>query len=259
MATHRANALQIGSTTVWVVWGAGRLYVPMRQLIDEVLQMTWSAQAAKLKAMQSTGAVRALDVRQSERQRPRQELCLRASRLSAYLAALRPTRARSKAALAHLREYWDEALIGHLKVDPGVFPERGGYLAPLLEDQQRLEQSLRSARERIAELEQALKDKPAEVVNVLASPIQARWGKVMTKEKFIAMVELEAQGVTRADIARQMECSRTTVSLFLDGKYQAGAAKLARAELIAAGWSPGSGSSAPVIVMETDEHPQGKG
>lgn len=243
--THSTITLEVSGLPVTAAVIHNRLELPMRSLIAGTLGMHFAAQAKKLKRLAARFQVRQRDVVIG--QRAGTEPCLPAHRLTAFLWTLTPRRPDVRDKLARLQDGWDSALLAWHGVKTDDIDGPGSWLARVVADASRAAKreadELRAEKNRLyaenIRLQQALAEatRPAMAYKIVDSAVAARWDqKAMSKETFLEMARLHDEGKTPTDIARELCCSRTTVSLFLVGKYNSGAAKLAMDALHRSGW-----------------------
>lgn len=229
--THKSTALQIAGRTVRLVNVSNRLYVPMRFFVEETLDMNWGGQRKRLTLMAQRWKMAELLV--AGQRKVTQQPCLPVGLLLPYLWLLRPSKPATIDLLERLRDGWEVALLSYLHFNGSELANTGSFMTaeieramlPLIEDNARLKKEITTLKTQLTE-----KAKPT--VNVLSNPIGARNDQqTMGKETFLEMARLKTEGYSKAAIAQHLGCSRTTVSLFLDGKYQSGHAALAWDEL----------------------------
>lgn len=236
--THSTITLEVSGLPVTAAVIHNRLELPMRSLIAGTLGMHFAAQAKKLKRLAARFQVRQRDV--AIGQRAGTEPCLPAHRLTAFLWTLTPRRPDVRDKLARLQDGWDSALLAWHGVKTDDIGGPGAWLARVVADASRA--AKREADELRAEngrLQQALAEAQAsqKIYKVLPTPVSCRWdGKAKGDGVFLEIAKMNADGLNNAEIAKRTGCSRTTVSLFLDGKYRSGAAKSAWDTLHASGW-----------------------
>lgn len=226
--------LEVGGLPVTVAVIHHRLEVPMRRLLVDTLGMPFGPQARKLQRLAARFQVRLREVPSGTGVRP--EPCLPAHRLTAYLWTLAPRRPEIREKLGRLQDGFDTALLAWHGVNPDEIDGPGNWLArvlasaPLLAQRKAEGLQAENVRLRQALVEATRQETAAPGVEAARA---RRWVKhsAMTKETFLEMKRLAGAGNSLADIARQLRCSRTAVSLFLDGKYQSQAAQEALAEL----------------------------
>lgn len=229
--THKSTALQIAGRTLRLVNVSDRLYVPMRFFVEETLDMNWGGQRKRLTVMAQRWKI--ADLLVAGQRKVTQQPCLPVGLLLPYLWLLRPGKPATIDLLDRLRDGWEAALLSYLHFSGSELANTGSFMTteieramlPLIEDIGRLKKEN-------AQLKTQLGEKAKPTVNVLSNPIGARGDQqTMEKETFLEMARLKTEGYSKAAIAQRLGCSRTTVSLFLDGKYQSGHAAFAWSEL----------------------------
>lgn len=264
--THSTIILEVAGLPVTAAVIHNRLEVPMRRLIVGTLGMNFGPQAKKLQRLAARFQVRPREVAIGDVSG--REPCLPAHRLTAFLWTLAPRRPEIREKLVLLQDGFDTALLAWHGVKPDDIDGPGSWLARVVagasrsaalaaEDlraelarARREADELRAAaalskreaddlRTRQAGLQQAFAEatRPETDRQVMAKMIARRWvNKAMSKETFLEMARLNDAGNSPAEVARQLGCSRTAVSLFLDGKYNSANAKMAAEELVHSGW-----------------------
>ena len=264
--THSTFTLEVAGLPVTAAVIHNRLEVPIRRLIVGTLGMAFGPQAKKLKRLAARFQVRPREVAIGDVSGS--EPCLPAHRLTAYLWTLAPRRPEIREKLGRLQDGFDTALLAWHGVNTDDIDGPGSWLARVVAGAPRaaalaaedLRAELARARREADELravaalaqreadalrtqqaglQQAFAEAntPETVHKLMAKMIARRWvNKAMPKETFLEMARLNAAGNSLADVARQLGCSRTAVSLFLDGKYNSANAKTATEELVNSGW-----------------------
>lgn len=228
--THKSTALQVAGRNVRLVNLNNRLYVPLRFLIEE-LDMSWSGQKKRLLGM--TERWKLADLLVTGNRRSTQQPCLPVALVTPYLWSLRPHNPETRAALERLRDQWEPALFAYLRFGTGELANAGGFLIAEIERSLLpLVKKCEDLRRRVSELEAARIQTASDLAR---SAARDRWGnKCANKAMLINVARMHADGKTKSDIAREVGVSRTTVSLFLSGKYKTAAADEAMAEFLSA-------------------------
>ncbi len=215
--THQSTALQVAGRNVRLVNLDNRLYVPMRFLVEDTLGMDWSGQRKRLAGM--TARWKMADLLVAGQRKVRQQPCLPVGMVLPYLWLLRPTRPDTLAQLESLRDAWDAALMAYLRADDSELVSIGSFLMAEIE-KVALKHVARADALELA-LADAKKARPAPA-QVMA---KERWkSQSMDGNSFREIARLKEEGSSLSDIAKAVGCSRTTVSLFLAGKYRNGEA-----------------------------------
>ncbi len=227
--THKSTALQIAGRTIRIVNVDNRLYVPMRFFVEDALDMHWSGQRKRLATLARRWKM--ADLLVAGQRKVVQQPCLPVGLVLPYLWLLRPTRPDTLALLERLRDGWDNALMAYLKFDGGELANTGSFLLA------EIERATAPLIAQIEALEMRLAKAQQPILNVVEKPINARWrGETMKASTFLEIARLNSEGKNNQEIADAVKMSRTTVSLFLDGKYKSGHAQEAWSELQATGW-----------------------
>lgn len=226
--THKSIALPVAARTVRLVHLNNRLYVPLRFLVEETLDMNWGGQRKRLLAMAKRWKL--ADLLVSGKRRSVQQPCLPVALVTPYLWSLRPTRPETLAVLERLRDQWEPALFAYLCFDTSELANVGGFMIAEVE---RIMLPLVKERE---DLRRQLAEAKRPTVNILSAPVQARDRETTPAETFMEIARLNNEGMSNTDIARRVKVSRVMVSQFLNGKYATGHAKTAWAELASSGW-----------------------
>lgn len=238
--THKSTALQVAGRTVRLVVVDNRLYVPLRFLVEETLDMRWEGQRKRLAALGRRW--RMADLLVAGQRKVVQQPCLPVGMVLPYLWLLRPTRPETQALLERLRDGWDAALMACLKLDGSELANIGSFqlagigraTLPLLA--------------RIGELEKQLAEAgPPSLAAASLALTNARKNEAAAgADTFLEMARLNNDGRNNTEIAAALGISRTTVSLFLNGRYKTGGARDAWDKLAASRWRkaeqmPGNG------------------
>jgi len=227
--SHKSTALQVAGRTVRLVVVNSRIYVPLRFLVEETLDMRWEGQRKRLAALAQRW--RMADLLVSGQRKMHQQPCLPAGMVLPFLWLLRPTKPEILTRLERLRDGWDAALMAYLKLDGSELANIGSFQIA------EIERSTLPLIAQITELEKRLAEARSGPVPPGRVMAEQRWKKEsLNGDSFREMARLNDQGKTLAAIARILGCSRTTVSLFLAGKYKTGAAGKVFDELVGAGW-----------------------
>ncbi len=246
--THSTMTIEVAGLPVTAAVIHNRLEVPMRRLIVGTLGMNFGPQAKKLKRLAARFQVRPREVAIGDVSGS--EPCLPAHRLTAFLWTLAPRRPEIREKLALLQDGFDTALLAWHGVKTDDIDGPGNWLARVVasaslsakREADDLRAQLARSRQEAEDLrvdhlrlQQRLTEatRPETASQGVGAARACRWIKhqPMTKETFLEMDRLYAAGNSLAEVARQLGCSRTAVSLFLDGKYKSNAAQEALSEL----------------------------
>ena len=232
--------LDVAGLPVTATLTDNRLEIPMRTLLTRTLGMAYTPQGVKLAQWTDRLQIRRRKVCGVV------QPCLPAHRLTPFLWSLSPRRPETRAKLKRLQDGWDTALLAWHGVRTDEVDGPGAWLSRVIaevsstarHDLARLEARAVAAEQRAEALAGQLAAASRPVIHVVDSPVQARWGAQASSEgDFLDMARLHDEGLTATEIAERFGCSRTKVSLFLDGKYASGAARTAWASLKEKGWS----------------------
>jgi hypothetical protein len=206
--THKSTALQVAGRTVRLVNLNNRLYVPMRFLVEDTLGMRWDGQRKRLAGMSARW--RMADLLVTGNRKTVQQLCLPVGLLLPYLWMIRPSRPEVFEMLERLRDRWEESLLAYLKFDGSELANAGGFMLAEIE---------RATLPLIARIDD-LKRQAAAAEPPARTLAEKRWKEPFGEADFLEMARRNRAGESKAAIADDMGCSRTTVSLFLSGKYR---------------------------------------
>lgn len=227
--THKSTALQVAGRTVRLVFVNNRIYVPLRFLVEETLDMRWEGQRKRLGALAQRW--RMADLLVAGQRKVLQQPCLPAGMVPPFLWLLRPTNPETLARLERLRDGWDSALMAYLKLDGSELANIGSFQIA------EIERSTLPLIAQIAELEKRLTEARSSQPAPYQVMAKQRWkNEAINGDSFREMARLSDQGKTPTEIAGIVGCSRSTASLFLAGKYKTGAAGKVLDELVGAGW-----------------------
>jgi len=229
MMTHKSTALPVAGRTVRLVVVEHRLYVPLRFLIEETLDMRWEGQRKRLAALARRWKM--ADLLVAGQRKVLQQPCLPVGMVLPYLWLLRPTRPATLALLERLRDGWDAALMAYLKLDCSELANIGSF--QLAE----IERATLPLIARIGELKKLLTEAKSSQPAPYQVMAKQRWkNEAINGDSFREMARLSDEGKTPTEIAGIVGCSRSTASLFLSGKYRTGAAGKILDELLESGW-----------------------
>lgn len=225
--------IAVGGASILGVKANGYLYIPIKPLLNEALGMTWCAKSSvAAKAARSLRAI-TLNVRLGSDGWDRY-VCIRAHRLECLLWLLKPIKPQARGRLDQLRETWPAALAALFVEDcPDDLADAGSLIAMTAE------RAGRADKKQIHALEAELRDKDKKIADLMSgtwAAVHARYPdriKLGKTEKYVRIWELSQQGMNKADIAREVEMSRTVVSLFLAGKYHDNESTRAAQKIIA--------------------------
>lgn len=235
MSTHSMFPIKVGHETVMAINAFGRLYIPLRSLVTGTIGATWSASRTDaVERMGTRWRIKTLPVSAASG-RVSVQPCLHAARLTAFLWTLRPGKQETRARLAQLQDNWEDALMRHLDVaSPEIGDAPAGAVSVLIEN---------ARKPLLRELEEARRT-PATPEMTLRDAALRRWetqkGKVLSTDDFLAMAEMDQEGITPTEIAKAAGCSRSAVSRFLHGSLTTKSAIEAMRILKSGGWTPKS-------------------
>lgn len=225
--THKSTALQVAGRTVRLVNLNSRLYVPMRFLVEDTLGMRWDSQRKRLAGM--AGRWKMADLLVAGNHKTVQQPCLLAALLLPYLWMIRPSRPEVFDRLERLRDRWEESLLAYLKFDGSELANTGGFMLA------EIERATLPLISRVAEMEAAMtaNEPTATAGRALA---EKRWKTPLTEADFLEIAARHDAGEINSKIAASIGVSRTSISLFLSGKYKTAEADAAMKKLSELGW-----------------------
>lgn len=225
---HKSTALQIAGRVVRVVNVDNRLYVPLRFLVEETLDMRWEGQRKRLAALARRWKM--ADLLVSGQRKVLQQPCLPVGLVLPYLWLLRPTRPETLALLERVRDGWDGALMAYLLAEQSELASIGSFLVAEVEKIAGAWMAKSDTLE--AELAKAKKARPVPA----EAMARERWkNQSINGDSFREIARLNELGKTPTEIAKAVGCSRSTAALFLAGKYKTGVAEKVMDELLKSG------------------------